>query len=368
MLDLLLNTLAILVPLWIIYKIVRRVGLNFITYNRYFGQIGVFQGSVVTLFEEINSRYFMPLTKVDILAYLRIELRLPGVDDEDAEEMEEDDDNDDEDDENETPDVNPMQRFISRFTVPSFTQVRRSIKINCLKRGFYRVESVKICGKESDSPAMIYVYPAPLADDEHNPLVNALQTTVATDRRLFMDPFSFAGIRDYRPGDTFKMINYKASAKTGAVIVNQREFVTSRNIMLYMDFSLLPSPETISTKHYHMLMEKGLSYAADMVFKAIDQGYNVGFAANCRALGFSKNPTHIRFPMQSGHEHYINILQELASVSLFEGVSFLWLVKQDVDALRDADVYIMTCNKERDMDEVTDMLRARNNSVSVVRL
>jgi len=115
-------------------------------------------------------------------------------------------------------------------------------------------------------------------------------------------------------------------------------------------------------------MERSLAYAADMVFKAIEQGYNVGFAANCKALGFSANPTHIRFPMRSGYEHYTEILKELAAITLFEGCSFDWLVKQDIDTVSNADVYIMTCNKERDLESLTELLESKNNSVTVIDL
>ena len=363
--EVVITAIYIAIPLWILYKILRKVGMKYVMYQRYFSQPGVFEGQTVTLIEEVRSRYFMPLTKVDVNAFLRIELRLPGYVEED---FVDEDEEEEEDEEELLKKYNQMQRYISRFFLPSFTQVKRSIKITCMKRGFYAVESILLDKRNIEAPAFLYVYPKPLEVDEDNPLVNALQSTVQTQVRLFQDPFSFAGIREYRAGDSFRMINYKATAKTGNVMVNYRDFITSRNIMLYIDFSLLPAPEPMSTKHYEMLMERSLSYAADMVFKAIDQGYNVGFAANCKALGFSANPTHIRFPMQSGYEHYNQMLKEMASIALFEGCSFTWLVKQDIDRIQNADVYIMTCNQERDLDEVSDMLRMKNNSVTIVRL
>ena len=329
--------IAVLLP--VLYFFARRTVLGAIEYRRYFSQTGVFEGEDVVLFEEISNHSFLPLVMVDVEAYLSGELQLPSY-----------------------TGGQGMQEFISRFFLPPFTQVKRSIRINCARRGYYTLDSVIIQGRSRDAKAEIYVYPRALAYEDENPMATAMQNTALSERRLFQDPFSFSGVRDYRYGDSFRSINYKATAKTGAVKVNERDFFSGRNIMLYIDFNmpLVPLPTPV----YHALMEQALSHSADLVEKAVRLGYNVGFAANCRTL----RANHVRFAMRRGHEHFLEILREMALIRMAGGCSFPWLAGKDFDSVWNTDIYIMTTNPTPEMDDVADIFRSQSNHVTMLML
>ena len=344
---------AIVAVILAVLFILRRIGLKRIAYRRYFSQPGVFEGETVMLVEEIQNRYFLPLFAVYVDAYLYNELRLPGYGGWES----------------------GMQEFTSRFSLAPHTQVRRSIPIECLKRGYYELDSVYVQNKSRTAKARLFVYPRALPHDESRPTENEMQNLVHSDRRLLQDPFSFSGVREYRPGDPFRSINYKATAKTGALKVNERDFFSSRSFMVYIDFHVPTHPpvqsEAVpasqSAAQYSEMMEKSLSYAADMVWKAINQGYSVGFEANCKKLLGREN--HIRYPMRRGQEHYVEILQEMATIRISEGCSFMWLMQQDIDDLWNVDVYIMTANTHDGndkFDNIVAALRSKGNNVTVL--
>jgi hypothetical protein len=330
------------------YLFLRRVGIKRVAYRRFFSETGVYESETVQLVEEISNRFFLPLFKVDVDAYLPNELCLSGH----------------------AQAAYGMQAFTNRYHVlPPFTRVRRGISVDCAKRGFYTLDSVYIGGRFAvlhPAKTALYVYPRALPAGHSNPLENAVLNTEASARRLFEDPFNFAGVRDYRPGDPFRSINHKSTAKTGALKVNERDFFSNRSFMVYIDFNRLPAPEPLTTEAYEAYMERALSYAADMVFKSVHLGYSVGFAANCKMHG---QANHVRFPMGRGQAHYLEILQAMASIRLSDGCSFAWLLKQDIDDVWHADIYIITVNEhDETLDALAGLYESKGNHVTVITL
>jgi uncharacterized protein (DUF58 family) len=339
--------LVILILLIPAYIFLRRYGITQVEYKRYFSEDGVFEGGTVFLIEEVTNRFFLPLFLVDVDVCLNTHLHLEGWPKKDE----------------------GMQQFTSRFYLPPFMRVKRSIEVTCEKRGYYELDSVSVNGITIKSKAVLYVYPRAFPYGKSSPMENEMQSTAFTNRRLLQDPFSFSGIRDYRHGDPFRSINYKATAKTGVVKVNNRDFFSSRNIMIYIDFGQ-QYPHPLSTPAYIALMERALSYSADMVWNSIQQGFSVGFAANCRTFGprgtLAKN--HIRFPMARGNSHYMEILKIMATIRMTDGCSFIWLLKHELDLLWNVDIYIMTTNTSQPLDEITNLYKSRGNHVTILEL
>ena len=337
--------LLLISALLALYHITKRIGIQRVEYRRHFSEEGVFEGETVVLVEEIINRAFLPFIRVDINAYLTHDLRLDGY----------------------PLDEKKMQCFTSRFFLLPFMQIKRSIRITCMKRGYYQLETVLINNTWRDAGAVLHVYPRALPYGDENPMNSDIQNTANVDRRLLHDPFSFSGIRDYRYGDAFRNINYKATAKTGLLKVNNRDYFSNRNIMVYIDFSQL-YPQPLTTEVYTDLMERALSYTANMVEAGIKQGFNVGFAANCRMFGRVNRANHAWFPMGRGHNHYMGILKEMAVIRMRDGCSFTWLLIQQVDVLWNTDIYIMTTNTELPLDDVVGMYESRGNNVTVLFL
>jgi len=346
MLITILKIIPIFIALVIIYQWARYASIKRIRYRRYFAQPGVFEGESVLLVEKIANTTLMPLFFVDVDAVLHNDLRLPG-----------------------RRYGGMMQRYVSRFFLMPFTRVKRTVKIECVRRGYYELDTVSIYffmkSVYASSRAALHVYPRAVGCEESNPLETQMQNTERAEKRLLADPFSFSGVREYRPGDPFGSVNYKATARTGVLKVNNRDFFSSRNYMIYIDFHTASFFESIPTTVYGGLMEGALSYASDMVWKSVRSGYGVGFAANCRMTGGAGS---VRFPMRRGHDHYVEILREMAKIRTTPGNSFDWLIRQDVDALWNADVYIMTVHGTEQITDLIEMLKVKGNHVSIIKL
>ena len=70
--------------------------------------------------------------------------------------------------------------------------------------------------------SQLYVYPRPFRGMDFNGALRQLNGEVATKRHLQEDPFEYLGIREYTPRDTLRDVNWKATARSGELKVNQK--------------------------------------------------------------------------------------------------------------------------------------------------
>ncbi len=88
------------------------------------------------------------------------------------------------------------------------------------------------------------------------------------------DPFVFRGIRQYRPYDTMKSINWKASAKNNELMVNQYQATTCNEVIIYLNLK----PYMKSQADY--LAEHAISIAATVSANLIGRGISTGIYTN----------------------------------------------------------------------------------------
>jgi uncharacterized protein (DUF58 family) len=72
---------------------------------------------------------------------------------------------------------------------------------------------------------------------------------------LVYDKHTLAGIREYGPNDPMKIINWKASARTGELMVNQNASTCAQKVHIFVNL------EYYNTKHSTSLLEKSISLA-----------------------------------------------------------------------------------------------------------
>ena len=342
---------AILVAIYIILSI--RL-IDRISYKREFSEKGSYEGDELLLIETITNRSFLPFFFIDIEYYIFNELQY--------------DDYEQERDRN-------MQYTRSRFyIVLPYMQIKRKHTIKLKKRGFYQLDTVTFWyGKKQkriSAPADVYVYPR-LTGIDYLPIPSSsMQGDAFSKQWLIKDPFSVSGIREYRFGDPFNSINFKATAKSGkmgfeGIRVNNRDFCSNRNFMVYLNFQM-PPEMAMPDKVYERFMERGLSYAAALLREAFTFGYRAGFAANCTLVSGEK---YIRFPMTQGAIHYEEILKYMSMVSMSEGISFAALLQNDIlGGLFDSEVFLLTNYRNDSLDAVVDNFHRFGNNVSVIML
>ncbi len=350
--------LGVLFVCWLVLKIygsMRAARLSRIIYERHFTEEGVYEGEELELVEIIRNPGFFPLFGVDVESYIFNELEL--------EEFEPDG-------------KSSMQYCISRFNLWPYMQIKRYHRITATKRGHYQLQIATIYSKKApipmEAPTEVYVYPKAIPLGLPAIAVGRMQGDFVSQRPLFTDPFSLAGIRDYRFGDPVSQINFKASARvpmTGFSVsplkVNARDYCASRRLMVYMDFHL-PMGSKIDGKEYNRRAERGLSFSAALVRDAIYAGFSVGFAANCRAVD---GDLSMRFPCESSDAQLMAIMKEMARMNLADGASFASLLESDIrDGMRDTEVIIISFDTHEEVMDRINTLEQLGNSVQNIIL
>ncbi len=345
---------AILVILYILYAFLRTKLIVNLTYSRQFAEKGSYEGDEIQLIETIYNKSFLPFFFIDIEYYIYNELQYDGY---------------------EIDRARNMQYTRSRFyIILPFMQIRRKHTIKLLKRGYYTLDNVTIIYSRRErhisAPADVYVYPKLTGIDDLPIPSSSMQGDAFSRQWLIKDPFSVSGIREYRFGDPFNSINFKATAKSGkmnidGIRVNNRDFCSNRNFMIYLNFQT-DTEKSMPYQTYEKLMERGLSYASALLREAFNFGYRAGFAANCTMLDGEKL---VRFPMTQGAVNYEEILCHMAQMRMSEGVSFASLLQNDVlGGLCDSEVFLLTTYMNETLDGVVDNFHRFGNNVTVIML
>lgn len=334
--------------LCLLYAFAKHYSLKRIVYRRYFSAEGVFEGEEVILIEEVQNHCFLPLFCVDIQSHITGKLRLKHL------RWQGDD----------------IQEFISRFILLPYTAVRRSHPIICEKRGCYKLESAHVFFLKKEytllSEAHIFVYPAQCAFEWEHRLDAYLSALEPSHTPLFADPFSFAGVREYQPGDSFHNINFKVSARhAGKFYVNQMDYVTSRKFMLYLNFA---AETEYSHEEYQLFMERALSYASYLLAKSQAAGYEIGFAANCHMYFGEK---YLRYPIGASNHNgvYQALLKQMAEAVLRSERSIAALINMDIqEGMTNTEALLMTLVMDEQTKRAVGDLEKIGNSVHVAWL
>lgn len=336
---------AFLVVSFVFYQIWKGISIKRLEYRRYFSEEGAFEGDEIYFIEELSNHSLLPMFHIHVESYISSNIRLKGV--------------------QRADDIN--QHFVSSFSVVlPFTKIRRSHVAVCKKRGFYRLETAKVEFAQMDlyleSKAQLFVYPKELTVEEKQGLNRYLQYASYAKLPLMEDVFSFSGVREYQSGDAMNRMNYKASAKKGMFMVNERDYVMGKKLMVYLNFQM--ADKYVALEEFERLMEQALSYAAFIFGKAWKEGYQIGLGANCQMVNGDK---YVRYPLSVGYEHYRMVLQELAMARPIYGNSFCSIIDMDIDEyLEQAEVYLITSYLDEAIDQRIETLQSLGNVVEVL--
>lgn len=170
------------------------------------------------------------------------------------------------------------------FALLGNQRVTRKLTLNCTHRGYYRIDKSYLTAfsmlhrrrfsMEFPADTELYVYAA--RTNVSNILVTCerLMGSVQCAKRLFEDPFAYASIREYTVTDPMKTINWKASARTGELMVNTFESTHMEKVMIFLDV------EDSGILKYEYLTEDSISVAASLAQKMIAKGMEVGLCTN----------------------------------------------------------------------------------------
>lgn len=144
------------------------------------------------------------------------------------------------------------------FRIGSGERVTRRLSFTGGRRGYYTIDEVSLVASDlffltqmlADLSVRteLYVYPRPYDSSRLRQALIQMNGELLSRRHLLEDPFEYRGIREYQPYDDMRSINWKATAKSGDFMVNQRNFSTLRNVRIFFniqDDNVLKKEESV---------------------------------------------------------------------------------------------------------------------------
>lgn len=131
------------------------------------------------------------------------------------------------------------------FRIGGGERVTRTLKFRGGRRGYYTIDEVSLVASDlfflsqmvADVPLKteIYVYPRPYDAARLRRSLIQMNGEMLSRRHLLEDPFEYRGIREYQPYDDMRSINWKATAKTGDLKVNQRNYTSLKSVRIFFN-------------------------------------------------------------------------------------------------------------------------------------
>lgn len=203
------------------------------------------------------------------------------------------------------------------FRIGGGEKVTRTLSFTGGRRGFYSIESASLVASDllltgmfiADTPVKtsLYVYPRPFDSDEFQRSLTRLNGEVLTRRHLLEDPFEYRGIREYQPFDHMRSINWKATAKTGDLKVNQKNYTSLKSVRVFFnvqDDGIMKKEECV---------EASISIVAGLCGFFLSQGIQVSCGGNGVDILTGK---HVSIEPRAGDGQMDNIYRALARLDL----------------------------------------------------
>lgn len=265
-----LNFLAALVILYVVWMWTVRRGLKNLSCWRSFSVDAVFEGEEGELVEVVrNDRAFLiPWLRVE--SYISPNLQLGKQ---------------------ENLQVSDEMHYCSCFTLLPYQQIRRKHRVKFLRRGCYDLGNATLTAGDLLGISRVWrvqklgtpviVYPRLLEQEALPlPMSRALGEMIRRNQ-LLQDPFLVRGIRAYQPGDPVRDIHWPATARTGQVQVRVRDYTTRTKLLVVLNVQYRDTQwDNLIQQKDALPIEHGIRIAATLCVNALRAGLAAGFAAN----------------------------------------------------------------------------------------
>ena len=131
------------------------------------------------------------------------------------------------------------------FQVGGNEKITRKLTFTGGKRGYYQIKNIDLVSsdlfflseniKHMKTDCYLYVYPKIFSNTEFHLSLQKLNGEIQVKRHLLEDPFTYRGIREYQIGDDIRSVNWKATARTGALKVNQKSYSAMQTIRIFLN-------------------------------------------------------------------------------------------------------------------------------------
>jgi uncharacterized protein (DUF58 family) len=208
-----------------------------------------------------------------------------------------------------------------RTAAGAYERVSRELSLACPARGIYRLGPVTV---RSGDP--FGLFPIERTDDRRTSVVVYPRTVDLGDLLLpwrrplgeaprglpvFEDPARVAGIRDYRPGDSLRRIDWSATARLGKMQSRVYAPTSSQQVLICLNTqTVVPAWSGYIPAH----LEHAIVVAASIARDAYERRYTVGLLANSTVPDADRS---IRIAPGRRPEQFIRMLEALAVITPF---------------------------------------------------
>ncbi|MBN1891452.1 MAG: DUF58 domain-containing protein [Clostridiales bacterium] len=242
----------------------------------------------------------------------------------------------------------------------------RHITISCKKRGYYEFKRLAIT---TCDPLMLGKFYGTYSSDStltvlprflNTPDITALFMSSIGERvyrfSAVSNPFTFSGIREYQPWDSFNKINWKASARKEDFMVNTSDCTVCPEITIMLNVARY-SPDS-STE----LIEKAISLAYSFAVFSVRDSLPVALYSNSLDT-LTDEP--VAMPHGSSGEHAQQIGLALARIDLTKSpTSFDELLSQIPSARTNRQLIVISPNY--DTNTQTGLIRLIQSGIRAV--
>lgn len=251
----------------IIYLLIRAVYLRVwdrgLSVELAFGQHAVSEGQQATLKATVTNAKMLPLPVLMLRYKMNRGLRMG---------------------ENANATVTDKLNVVEYFSVLGNERVVREQKVEATRRGCYHIDVLNlmmpqlISGQESflvlPQDTELIVYPKLLEIPEMWGICEKIIGDIVSRRRLFEDVFSFRGIRDYTRTDPLSAVNWKATARTGKMMVNLRDYTFGQEVRILLNL------EEPNYRYGEDVLENAIRIAATVACRCISDRIPVSLVSN----------------------------------------------------------------------------------------
>lgn len=185
--------------------------------------------------------------------------------------------------------------------------------------GYYKINNMDIIAydlfftvkelRQMKVEEVLYVYPQPLRTEKFAFYLRQLNGDILTQSNTTEDPFEFRGIREYQPYDDIRSINWKATAKTGELKVNQKNPTSTKEIRIFLNL------EDLGIRRKDDQVGDCVRVAAGLAQHFIKQGMKTALYANSRDI-ISGEPPELEANIGTGHMR--ELCRQLARLNIAE--------------------------------------------------
>ena len=198
-----------------------------------------------------------------------------------------------------------------------YKRVTRSIEIVGQQRGFYSIDELRLVTtdilfheslrKTLPNHTSLYVYPSRSRFVRLPEVFHRMYGEYLAKHHMQEDSMEFRGIRDYTQLDPMQKVNWKASARTGSMKVNQYFDSTSQRLTIFLNVSQK------GILQYYDLIEESIRICRNFIEAFVQKGVPVRIISN----GLDKLTGREIFIREgAGLSHIDTCLKELARMDV----------------------------------------------------